>query len=330
MARIVVGVGTSHSPQLSTPGETWRLHAARDQRNPALHFRGEVYRFDELLKVREHEQIQKEISDEIWSKKYQACEAGITALGATIESASPDVLVIVGDDHKELFLDDNMPALSVFRGAELWSTPPAEDELDPSIVPARWANYGDERISFPCVPELAEHIIEALIVDGFDVAQFSQQPEGRSLGHAFIFPRQRLMNHDRPVVPIVPIFINDYFAPNQPTPGRCYQFGKALRRAIDSWKSDARVGVVASGGLSHFVVDEQLDRRVLSGLASGDHADLQKIPMNELNSGTSEIRNWIAVGAALDDFKMELIGYVPAYRSLAGTGCGMAFARWAP
>lgn len=328
MADIVIGIGTSHSPQLSTPAETWRLHAARDQRNPALHFRGRVYRYDELLEARRGEHIEREISDDIWTRRYHACESGIAALAATLASAAPDVLVIVGDDHKELFLEDGMPALSIFRGAELWSDPPAEEDLDPSIAPARWANYGDEHLRFTCVPELADHIVRTLMRLDFDVTQFSRQPEGRSLGHAFVFPRQRLMDRAKPTS-IVPLFINDYFPPNQPSPARCRALGRALRQAIDSWPSDLRVGLVASGGLSHFVIDEELDRRVLSGLERGDLADLETIPPQQLDSGTSEIRNWIAVGSALQDLTMELIDYVPAYRSLAGTGCGMAFARWA-
>ena len=85
---------------------------------------------------------------------------------------------------------------------------------------------------------------------------------------------------------------------------------------------------MASGGWSHFVVDEEIDRLTLSALSEGRTRDLINLPIERLNSGTSEIRNWIAVGAALEDLELEWIDYIPCYRSEAGTGLGAAFAVW--
>ena len=53
--------------------------------------------------------------------------------------------------------------------------------------------------------------------------------------------------------------MNTYYPPNQPNPKRCYDFGRTLRSAIEAWPTKARVAILASGGLSHFVVDEDLD-----------------------------------------------------------------------
>jgi hypothetical protein len=47
-----------------------------------------------------------------------------------------------------------------------------------------------------------------------------------------------------------------------------------------------------------------------------------------LQSGSSEILNWIAAGGALEGLRMELVDYIPGYRSEGGTGVGMAFAKW--
>jgi hypothetical protein len=47
-----------------------------------------------------------------------------------------------------------------------------------------------------------------------------------------------------------------------------------------------------------------------------------------MRSGTSESLNWIAAGAALEALDMTVVDYIPAYRSAAGTGVGMAFAIW--
>ena len=48
----------------------------------------------------------------------------------------------------------------------------------------------------------------------------------------------------------------------------------------------------------------------------------------KLNSGSSEIRNWIVVAGVAERLKTQWQEYVPLYRSPAGTGCGMAFAAW--
>ena len=37
-------------------------------------------------------------------------------------------------------------------------------------------------------------------------------------------------------------------------------------------------------------------------------------------------RNWIAAAGAMEHLDMEVLDYVPCYRSEAGTGVGMAFA----
>ena len=85
-----------------------------------------------------------------------------------------------------------------------------------------------------------------------------------------------------------------------------------------------------SGGLSHFVIDEDFDDEVLSAMKSHDTARLAAIPAHFFRSGTSETKNWIAgVGALAEtNLQMNLIDYVPCYRSKAGTGNAMAFATW--
>jgi 3-O-methylgallate 3,4-dioxygenase len=86
--------------------------------------------------------------------------------------------------------------------------------------------------------------------------------------------------------------------------------------------------VVASGGLSHMVINEELDRKVLAALRAGDRQTLTSIPEKLLRTGNGEIKNWIAAAGALEHLRMELAAYVPGYRSPAGTGVGMGFAYW--
>jgi len=129
-------------------------------------------------------------------------------------------------------------------------------------------------------------------------------------------------------IPVIPVMQNTYYPPNQPRPRRSYEFGIGLRNAIETWKSNARVAVLASGGFSHFVLDEELDHKALKALQNKDVDAITSLPLERLQSGTSEIRNWFATAGAVQHLDMEVFDYVPCYRSPAGTGCAMAFAQW--
>jgi catalytic LigB subunit of aromatic ring-opening dioxygenase len=131
-----------------------------------------------------------------------------------------------------------------------------------------------------------------------------------------------------PTLPVVPVLINTYFPPNQPTPRRCYKLGQAIREAVETYPGEARIGIVGSGGLSHFVVDEDLDRGVLGACARKDAEALQSLPRRKLNSGSSEIRMWICVAGAAEHLDFAWSRYVPGYRTPAGSGTGLGFALW--
>ena len=90
-----------------------------------------------------------------------------------------------------------------------------------------------------------------------------------------------------------------------------------------------RVGIVGSGGLQHFVVDEALDRGFIDMLrAARTPRRSQDLPREKLNSGSSEIRNWICVAGAVEHLSLEWSHYEPGYRTPAGTGTGLGFAFW--
>ena len=80
--------------------------------------------------------------------------------------------------------------------------------------------------------------------------------------------------------------------------------------------------------MSHFVIDQELDAAVLRGLEENDTELLTMLPSVKLNSGTSEIRNWIAMHGATEHLSHKWTGYVAAYRTAAGTGTGCGFAIW--
>ncbi len=233
--------------------------------------------------------------------------------------------MIFGDDQHEQFYDDNMPTFAIYHGKKL----PVVTHTGRS--PAAWKN-AEERGWAPTEPEyetesqLAEHLVRALIEEEFDIARCNKLRPEIGVGHAFSFLYRRLLPGSK--IPIVPVMVNTYYPPNQPTPKRCYAFGKAVRKAIESWNSAKRVAIMASGGLSHVVIDEEIDQMVIEGLKSKNPEMLFKLPRERLWGGTSEILNWVALAGAVADRELRYLQYVTTYRSPAATGCGMGFAYW--
>ena len=76
------------------------------------------------------------------------------------------------------------------------------------------------------------------------------------------------------------------------------------------------------------MVDEELDQAALAGMQAKSVEHLMALPREKINSGSSEIRNWIVVTGATEHLDMDVVDYVPCYRSPAGTGCAMGFATW--
>lgn len=320
MARIVLGLATSHSPQASTPPDQWILHAERDRTNPRLDWAALLARAPATLTA--------ELTPSVRQEKHERIQSAIAQLAERLRQARPDVVVVVGDDQEEIFGSDHRPTFCIYTGDATEDRPPGLSAYHPAIWPAYWARHGNVPETYPSHPGLARHLVSALTLEGFDLTWLDRQPTGRSIGHAYTFVRRRLMG--AMVTPLIPVFVNTYYPPNQPTAARCWDFGAAMARAIGSWPGEERVAVVASGGLSHFVVDEALDRDVLAAILHEDRDRLGALSQAQLMSGTSEIRNWVAVAGALGGSAFELVDYIPAYRSPAGTGMGMGFAVWTP
>jgi 3-O-methylgallate 3,4-dioxygenase len=201
-----------------------------------------------------------------------------------------------------------------------------DDHDSEFLKEAAMAYLMNEEFTFAGHSELAEDLVRGLMGQGVDVGWMSNAPAGKGFGHAYGFPIYRFLQPDP--VPVIPFMLNTYYPPNQPNPKRCFELGRALRTAAAASPIDARIAILASGGLSHFVVDEDLDRRVLDAIHAQDAAALCALPPKLLNSGSSEIRNWITAAGAMEGRAVDWSEYVPIVRSAAGTGCGMGFLAW--
>ena len=326
MAKIVFGIGTSHTPMLNTPAEEWPCFIDRDGVREFLDKEGEPASYQDLLR-RAEPNVAAELTPERFAARHAEAQAGVDHLKAALRRAELDALIVIGDDHKELYQDDNMPALVVYYGKTVRNVPP-NGFSGPDWARRANARYYEEKTprDYPVASDLALHMINSLVDQEFDPVASDRLPEGKGEGHAFAFVRKRLM--DDPELPVVPVLLNTYFPPTQPTPRRCYRLGQAIRAAVDRYPGGARIGIVGSGGLSHFVVDEALDRAVIDACRRNDAAALQSLPRKKLNSGSSEIRMWICAAGASEHLDVKWSSYTPGYRTPAGSGTGLGFVYW--
>jgi len=333
MATIVLAMATTHGPQLHTTVEQWQLRvkADRGRKHP---FRGGLYSFDELVEMRRPEGLEAKASMDAQRGYYARCQAAMAKLAAKWEEVGADIAVVLGNDQDEIYATDELnPPFMIFYGDRIPNYPQsdaAKATLPPGVAEAEHGHATDIYTEYPGVPDLGAHIIRTMMESDFDVAASKVWPKHARNGasHAFGHIYRQVMRDK--VVPNVPIYQNTFFPPNQPSARRAYRFGEIVRQAIDTWPSDKKVAVFASGGMSHFVIDEEFDRKFVAALGKQDKEYLTSIPLEDLQSGTSELKSWISLAGVLakDKAEMHEIDYVPCYRSNAGTGTANGFYWW--
>jgi 3-O-methylgallate 3,4-dioxygenase len=329
MAQLAAAFGSSHSIMLVSRREDWQ-HGFRviDTKNPHYYDRSGLKTDYEALLAAAPPDSEAMVTPEKMGERFDVAQAAMDELGGRIRNARLDVLLIVGDDQSELFRTTNNPAFAIYYGKTIRNT--AREPAAPGdnwVKSARmWRHEPEVDRDYPVKSDLAEWLIRQLCDRDFDIAAMDGLERGQFEGHAFQFIHRRLLGEYE--LPVIPVILNTFDPPNQPTPRRCVALGKALRELIAAWPQDIRVGVLASGGLSHFVVDEELDQKIINAIRNKDSATLASLDPKQLQAGSSEIRNWLVVGEMARDLDLEWIEYVPGYRTAALTGTGLAFAAW--
>jgi 3-O-methylgallate 3,4-dioxygenase len=329
MAQLVFGGGTSHTPMLNCGYEYWLRFEERDRLRKHVDLKGRLVAYEQMLAEADPAIARDYINPPSFTARYKQTHEGIARMKRAIAEARLDALVIIGDDQHEIFHDENMPAFAVYCGAQIRNTERESLKLmePPWFGEAQRDNREPkEPRDYPVADGLAKHVISGLIASEFDVSTSQHLLPGVGEGHAVGFVHRHLLEPD--AIPVVPVFINTYYPPNQPSAGRCYKLGRALAEAAASYPENLRIGILASGGLSHFVVDEALDRELIAAMDKGDAEMLCGIPDRRMPSGTSEIRNWICVAGAMAGRRLAWVDYIPGYRTSAGTGIGICFAQW--
>lgn len=156
-----------------------------------------------------------------------------------LKKVEADVLFIIYNDHITSFFFDHYSAFTL--------------GVDDAYAPA---DEGGGARSLPVIsghPALARHIGQSMMEQEFDLSFFRDRP----LDHGCFSPLSILNFTDGAWdVPIVPLQVGVLQYPI-PTAKRCFNFGKALKKAIESYPEDIRVAVLGTGGLSHQVHGER-------------------------------------------------------------------------
>jgi len=339
MASIVLGIGCSHTPQLHTPAEQWDIRAQRDRSGDVpLWWHGERLTYEEVERRRRDENLRPQTAMAVRAKRLRKAQRAISTLAKAYAACRPDVTIIFGNDQREIFLDGDRPAFAIMGAREFVNRPRSEAQisrLPPGIAIADRGHLPDEVIRLPGHPGLARHIGAWLSGHAVDFAVLDEQVVAdpdiaptSGIPHAYGFIHKQIMRDV--VTPQVPIDTNTVFADSVPLVTRCFEFGCQVGEAVAAWNDEARVCIVASGGLSHFVVDEAFDRDIMDAMTKNDFGRLLAYGERYYQAGSSEIRSWIAAGGALSVAALQgrVVDYQPLYRTAAGTGSSAAFMLW--
>ena len=230
---------------------------------------------------------------------------------------NPDVVMVIGDDQAENFLEDNLPPFCLYTGAEVDGYPFQRGAARTNL----WNAEPETKFTFHCPKDFSRDMRNFLIRDGFDMASSSAlKGWDWGLAHAIINPLVFLDPEGK--FPLLPLFVNCYGEeagpdyPPRPTPKRCYQLGQGIRRFLDT--RDERVAVVvASSSWSHSflahkfqcrAIDVETDRRYLELVRSGQGSKLAELTPEEIQgSGDHEILNWIIALGVLGDTPAEIV-----------------------
>jgi hypothetical protein len=273
MAKIVLGLGSSHTPMLLAADETLPRFEETDRKIRHRDKEGRPTTYAELLEKADPKMAAM-VAPAALVARQNKVRAAMARLSQMLAAARLDTLIVMSDDQDEAYLEDARPTFAIYYGETILNSNEQHEQYHQRFpewyVKNRQAFFEEAKPrAYPVDAGLALHLIDWLMENGFDPASSKCMRKSEGEGHGMAYVHRRLMDETKPI-PIVPVFLNTYFPPNQPRPRRCYELGQAIARAVETYPGDARVGIIASGGLSHFLVDEDFDRAILRACAGKD------------------------------------------------------------
>ena len=208
-----------------------------------------------------------------------------------IAREKPDVIFLVYNDHASAFSLEVIPTFAI-GCAERFE--PADEGWGPRKVPAVIGH-----------PELASHIAQSVILDEFDLTVINRM----DVDHGLTVPLSLMFGQPAAwPCKVIPFAVNVVQYP-PPTGHRCFQLGRAIRKAIELYDEDLNVQVWGTGGMSHQLqgpraglINKAFDSAFLDRMLA-DPEGLARMPhieyMREAGSEGIELVMWlVALGAA--------------------------------
>ena len=224
----------------------------------------------------------------------------------------PDVVVLIYNDHASAFSLEMIPTFAI-GCAERFA--PADEGWGPRPVPVVEGH-----------PELAWHIAQSTILDEFDMTIVNKM----DVDHGLTVPLSLLFGQPKAwPVKVIPLAVNVVQYP-PPTGNRCWNLGRAIRKAVESFDEDLDVMIFGTGGMSHQLqgpraglINREFDTRFLDKLTA-DPESLVKLPhveyVREAGSEGIELVMWLIMRGALaaDTREVYRFYHVPASNTAVG------------
>jgi len=272
MARIIAGVGTSHTPAIGAAVDLGKTET------------------------------------DYWKPLFQGYEPSKEWMAET----APDVVIMVYNDHANAFDFSIIPTFGLGCADEF---PIADEGWGARPVPV-----------IKGYPELASHIAQSVILDEFDLTIVNEM----EVDHGLTVPMTLLFGNPKAwPVRVIPLSVNVVQYP-PPTGNRCYNLGKAIRKAVESWDEDLKVVVFGTGGMSHQIqgpraglINSEFDKNFLDDLTR-DPQRLVNIShveyMREAGAEAVELVMWLVMRATLGDKVEEVYRFYHVPASSTGVG----------
>jgi len=229
-----------------------------------------------------------------------------------IAEKMPDVVVLVYNDHASAFSLEVIPTFAI-GCADVFN--PADEGWGPRPVPDVQGHS-----------ELAWHIAQSTILDEFDMTIVNRM----DVDHGLTVPMSLLFGQPKAwPCKVIPLAVNVVQYP-PPTGNRCWNLGRAIRKAVESFDQDLKVMVFGTGGMSHQLqgpraglINRDFDTRFLDKLTA-DPAGLVRLPhldyVREAGSEGIELVMWLIMRGALAPEAREVYRFyhVPASNTAVG------------
>ena len=210
-----------------------------------------------------------------------------------LKDNKPDVIFLVYNDHATAFSLEMIPTFAIGTAALFQ---PADEGWGPRPVPVVHGH-----------PELASHIAQSVIQQDFDLTIVNKM----DVDHGLTVPLSLMCGQpDAWPCPVIPFAVNVVQYP-VPSGNRCFQLGRAIKKAVQSFDGDLNVQIWGTGGMSHQLqgpraglINREFDNKFLDRLIA-DPAGLAQVPhidyVRDAGSEGIELVMWLIARGAMSD-----------------------------